>query len=261
MHAAALAKCELHLRAINQLSFYVAALLGRSEYAWFQNKPEDANEGVLLRLLTPVAKVFAARTAVEQISECMEALGGQGYMEDVGIARLWRDAMVLQIWEGASNILALDVLRVLKGQPQAIAIFCRMIEKMASSEAPANASAPAKEVLTSTRKSILDALAQLSSAAASMTALKPRAMERMGRDLLFTLARITCAALLREQAVWSVTTGDADAAADLAAARRWCAGQEEWGGPLVYSGLGAAGRDKLEAEDEALGLGTVQSKL
>ena len=48
------------------------------------------------------------------ISEMLEAIGGAGYLEDTGIAKLLRDAQVFPIWEGTTNVLSLDVLRVMK---------------------------------------------------------------------------------------------------------------------------------------------------
>src|SRR5204863_3603671 len=67
----------------------------------------------LLRLLTPVVKLNTAKQAVSGLSEVCESFGGAGYIEDTGIPTLLRDAQVLPIWEGTTNVLALDVLRVL----------------------------------------------------------------------------------------------------------------------------------------------------
>jgi acyl-CoA dehydrogenase len=63
--------------------------------------------------LTPIAKLTTARQAVSVASECLEAFGGAGYVEDTGIPALLRDAQVLTIWEGTTNVLALDTLRAL----------------------------------------------------------------------------------------------------------------------------------------------------
>src|SRR5262249_10155811 len=65
----------------------------------------------LQRILTPIAKLHTAKLAVWSASECMELVGGNGYIEDFPMARLLRDAQVLPIWEGTTNILTLDVLR------------------------------------------------------------------------------------------------------------------------------------------------------
>ena len=65
-----------------------------------------------LRFLTPVAKAVTGKLAVACVSEAMELIGGNGYIEDWVMPRLLRDAQVLPIWEGTTNILALDALRV-----------------------------------------------------------------------------------------------------------------------------------------------------
>jgi hypothetical protein len=68
----------------------------------------------LTRLTIPLAKLWTGKFAVHCLSEVVEAFGGAGYVEDTGIPGLLRDAQVLSIWEGTTNVLSLDVLRVLK---------------------------------------------------------------------------------------------------------------------------------------------------
>ncbi len=58
--------------------------------------------------MTPVLKLFTAKEAVALISEGIEAFGGLGYMENTRIPVILRDAQVLPIWEGTTNILSLD---------------------------------------------------------------------------------------------------------------------------------------------------------
>ncbi|MCA1814382.1 MAG: acyl-CoA dehydrogenase family protein [Halobacteriales archaeon] len=72
----------------------------------------DADERDLLRALTPLAKACTAKLAVRAASEACEMLGGNGYVEQWVTPRLLRDAQVLPIWEGTTNIQALDVLRL-----------------------------------------------------------------------------------------------------------------------------------------------------
>jgi hypothetical protein len=71
---------------------------------------EDRN---LVRLATPLLKYTTARLAVRSTSEAVELHGGNGYIEDWPLARLYRDAQVLPIWEGTTNILVLDTLRAI----------------------------------------------------------------------------------------------------------------------------------------------------
>ena len=72
----------------------------------------DEPAAKLLRILTPVVKAVTGKLAVPCVSEAMELVGGNGYIEEWPMARLLRDAQVLPIWEGTTNILVLDALRV-----------------------------------------------------------------------------------------------------------------------------------------------------
>jgi len=74
----------------------------------------EAKDEVLLRLLTPVIKLFTAEKAVEAGHRAIEIFGGNGCIEDFPVAKLLRDAQILAIWEGTANVLSLDLLRVLK---------------------------------------------------------------------------------------------------------------------------------------------------
>jgi alkylation response protein AidB-like acyl-CoA dehydrogenase len=109
LHAETLAGLQAELEAGFHLSFYAVELLGRVEAL---NADEMLQN--LLRLLTPVVKLNTAKQAVSGLSEVCECFGGAGYIEDTGIPTLLRDAQVLPIWEGTTNVLALDVLRVLR---------------------------------------------------------------------------------------------------------------------------------------------------
>jgi acyl-CoA dehydrogenase len=71
----------------------------------------DETAAQKLRLMTPIAKAVTGKLAVPCVSECMELIGGNGYIEDWPMPRLLRDAQVLPIWEGTTNILVLDALR------------------------------------------------------------------------------------------------------------------------------------------------------
>jgi len=108
LHAATLADMQAEFEAAFHLVFHVAHLLGRSESA-----VGDPRERALLRLLTPLTKLWTARVAVAIASETCEAFGGAGYIEDTGIPLLLRDAQVYPIWEGTTNVLALDALRAI----------------------------------------------------------------------------------------------------------------------------------------------------
>jgi alkylation response protein AidB-like acyl-CoA dehydrogenase len=106
LHAATLADMEAETAAVLALVMECAALLGCSEAG-------TASEGQRqrLRALIPLAKLTTAKQAVACASEALECFGGAGYVEDTGLPRLLRDAQVLPIWEGTTNVLSLDLLR------------------------------------------------------------------------------------------------------------------------------------------------------
>src|SRR5438093_1589544 len=91
------------------LTMRMAQLLGRIE-----TKEATSGEAALFRLGIALTKLYTAKQAVAVVSEALECFGGQGYVEDTGLPRLLRDAQVLPIWEGTTNVLALDGLRVLR---------------------------------------------------------------------------------------------------------------------------------------------------
>jgi len=108
LHRETLADLQATLTGCFHLAFRVVELLGRRE-----QETADATERDLFRLLTPIAKLTTAKQAVSGTSEALEAFGGAGYVEDTGLPPLLRDAQVLPIWEGTTNVLALDFLRAL----------------------------------------------------------------------------------------------------------------------------------------------------
>ncbi|WP_332777834.1 acyl-CoA dehydrogenase family protein [Polaromonas sp.] len=81
------------------------------------DKTGDAQEAVMARLLTPIAKFWICKRGSHFAQEAMECLGGNGYVEEGGegiMARIYREMPVNSIWEGAGNIMALDLLRALR---------------------------------------------------------------------------------------------------------------------------------------------------
>ena len=78
-------------------------------------------EQALRRLLTPAAKFWICKRAIDVTAECMEVWGGNGYVEDGPMARLYREAPVNSIWEGSGNVMCLDVLRAARQEPQPVA--------------------------------------------------------------------------------------------------------------------------------------------
>ncbi|HEY5758522.1 MAG TPA: acyl-CoA dehydrogenase family protein [Steroidobacter sp.] len=109
LHVDTLAGLEAETRGAFLLAFELVELMGRQEAGEI-----DEVQKALLRVITPIAKLLTAKQAVNVVSECIEAFGGAGYVEDTGLPMLLRDAQVLPIWEGTTNVLALDT--VLRGE-------------------------------------------------------------------------------------------------------------------------------------------------
>ncbi|GBF60648.1 acyl-CoA dehydrogenase [Trichophyton mentagrophytes] len=123
-----LARDHVKYAASMHLTFFVVALLGISEgsnccscmAAQINILPRHKNNTLaLLRLLTPMAKARTALRAIKGVRASMENLGGIGYLENedpiLNIARIFRDTCVLSIWEGTTEVMADDVMRVVKG--------------------------------------------------------------------------------------------------------------------------------------------------
>src|SRR5688572_31711663 len=97
-----LAGLQAEAEAAFHLACYVAELTGRIEAGEMEE-----HDAWLLRSLTPMMKLITAKQAVTVTSEVLESFGGAGYVEDTGLPVLLRDAQVLPIWEGTTNVLAL----------------------------------------------------------------------------------------------------------------------------------------------------------
>lgn len=86
------------------------------------DRQDDPYEALMRRVLTPVAKYWVCKRGSALAQEAMECLGGNGYVEEGGegvMARIYREMPVNSIWEGAGNIMALDLLRALRGSGKA----------------------------------------------------------------------------------------------------------------------------------------------
>ncbi len=100
---------------------------------------DDAEAGVeeaelFKRLATAVAKYWVCKRAPNHAFEAMECFGGNGYVEDSGMPRLYREAPLMSIWEGAGNVMALDVLRALARSPQARDVFLAEVREGAGAD-------------------------------------------------------------------------------------------------------------------------------
>lgn len=189
LHAQTLADLQAQFEGAFALAFEVAHLLGRVEQG-----AAAPHEAALLRLLTPLAKLWTGKLAVHICSEAIECFGGAGYIEDTGLPQLLRDAQVYPIWEGTTNVLSLDSLRALAGDGlDALGTACvGWLDGNDDLHA------------TSAIRQALDAAARwLDQHAAARDTLEAGA-----RGFAFTLARCAAAALLARQATWSDRHGD-----------------------------------------------------
>jgi alkylation response protein AidB-like acyl-CoA dehydrogenase len=107
LHVDTLASMQAEFEAGFHLAFFLVELIGRDEAGEASEQERD-----LLRLLTPIVKLTTAKQSVAVCSEALECFGGAGYVEDTGLPALLRDAQVFSIWEGTTNVLSLDALRV-----------------------------------------------------------------------------------------------------------------------------------------------------
>ncbi|MEX2982780.1 acyl-CoA dehydrogenase family protein [Streptomyces sp. C36] len=111
-----LADLAVESEAATVLAMRLAAALDRSEAG-------DAAEAALRRLGLAAGKYWVCKRGSAHAAEALECLGGNGYVEDSGMPRLYREAPLLSIWEGSGNVAALDVLRVLTREPDALEAY------------------------------------------------------------------------------------------------------------------------------------------
>jgi alkylation response protein AidB-like acyl-CoA dehydrogenase len=221
LHRETLAALEAEREGAFLLAFRAGALLGARE----------AGEGgdltaALLRVVTPLAKLATGKQAVALASEALECFGGAGYVEDTGLPALLRDAQVLPIWEGTTNVLSLEALRALaaEGAVEALGAEIRRLAGEASDPA--------------LREPVEVALRAVHHARAALAAEGP-VRETRARGIAMTLARALEVLLLASHAQWGLGAGQGGRS--LAAARR-----------LARAGVDALAAAEGPAEETAL---------
>jgi putative acyl-CoA dehydrogenase len=83
----------------------------------------DAGQRQFARLATAVSKYWVCKRQPALVAEALECLGGSGYVEESILPRLFRESPLNGLWEGSGNVIALDVLRALRGGPEALDAF------------------------------------------------------------------------------------------------------------------------------------------
>jgi putative acyl-CoA dehydrogenase len=84
----------------------------------FDRRETDPQERAFCRIATAIAKYWLCKRAPGHVGEALECLGGNGYVEESVLPRLYREAPVYSIWEGSSNVICLDILRALANEPE-----------------------------------------------------------------------------------------------------------------------------------------------
>jgi putative acyl-CoA dehydrogenase len=86
----------------------------------FDRSPEDEHERALRRIATPLVKFWVTKRCSEVVHEALECLGGNGFVEETILPRLFRESPLNAIWEGSGNVIALDVLRAAQASPESV---------------------------------------------------------------------------------------------------------------------------------------------
>jgi putative acyl-CoA dehydrogenase len=89
----------------------------------------DREEQAFKRLAVAVGKYWVTKRAPNVAAEALECLGGNGYVEESGMPRLYREAPLNSVWEGSGNVNALDVLRAMAREPESVEAFFNEVEK------------------------------------------------------------------------------------------------------------------------------------
>lgn len=186
LHQATLADMQAEFEGAFHLAFRGVELLGREEAGVLTE-----SEARLLRLITPIMKLTTGKQAVTVLTEVLECFGGAGYVEDTGLPRLLRDGQVLPIWEGTTNVLSLDTLRVL-GKDKALGDLRAEVANAASMCTDGR--------LAEIARSAVATIDRAGEWLMRSYAADPIGVEAAARGLALTLGRATEVALLAKHA-------------------------------------------------------------
>jgi len=187
-----LADLALDVEAATALCFRLARSFDRAA---------DEHAAAWRRMMTPVTKYWVCKIAPAFGYEAMECLGGNGYVEEGPMARLYREMPLNAIWEGSGNVMALDLLRVLQREPETAGIV------MDDLGAAVGGDPHLKAHLARVQKLLHE----------------PRLLDKRGRDLAEALALLASGTILRAHAPAHVA--DAFIATRLSGAGRQTYGQ------------------------------------
>ncbi len=222
-----LVRMAMELEAAAALSFDASSQSGRDRALW--------------RILPTLAKYRATRRGLQLASAAVEIHGGNGYIEDWPVSRQLRDGQCHPIWEGAENIIAIDVMRAIEREGVLPNVLERVEKALEGADHP---------VLASTGAAVRQYASELQEAVKFMAAA-PKDVSRLHpRRITRYMTNLVSAALLVEQAAWELET---KGSARKAAVARLYANVR-----LVPHSMGGIGRDDqiiLGCADEITGYG------
>lgn len=167
---AVLVDLALETEAAMQLSFHLAHCY----------EADDALSVAWKRIMTPASKFWICKRAVELTGEMMEVFGGNGYVDNGIMARIFKEAPVNTIWEGSGNVMCLDVLRAIGRDPKSLEVLFKALTEMSAQDA--------------TLQQELQTLFKL------FSGLSPDEMQFMARSLVSRLVILAQAVLLKKYA-------------------------------------------------------------
>ncbi|MDH0654877.1 acyl-CoA dehydrogenase family protein [Acinetobacter johnsonii] len=173
---AVLADLALETEAAMQLSFHLAHCY----------ETDDALSVAWKRIMTPASKFWICKRAVELTGETMEVFGGNGYVDNGIMARIFKEAPVNTIWEGSGNVMCLDVLRAISRDVESIEILFQDLATTAMKD----------EQLKQELQNLFQLFQQ-----------KPEELQFMGRSLVSRLVILAQAVLLKRHAPDYVADG------------------------------------------------------
>jgi len=173
---AVLADLALETEAAMQLSFHLAHCY----------EADDALSVAWKRIMTPASKFWVCKRAVELTGEMMEVFGGNGYVDNGIMARIFKEAPVNTIWEGSGNVMCLDVLRAISRDVESIEILFQDLASTAMQD---------------------DQLKQELQSLFHLFQQTPEELQFMGRSLVSRLVILTQAVLLKRHAPDYVADG------------------------------------------------------
>ena len=198
LHQRTLANLDILYRVCLHSTMESVRLLGLSEHGG--SDKERMESELLLRLLTPLNKMYTAKCAVYCASEGIECMGGIGYLETSLMPSIYRDSQVLPVWEGTTNVLSLDVLRVLKHRVYGMdtwKLYCERVKNVIRLNKKENKGL----------KGQFDLLQRFMSKYGG----NMRLCELYARDIAYSMFRIYAAGLLYEHAIETRNEVDMDA--------------------------------------------------